>query len=338
VLATWVVESTEVPICVALVGPAGPERRQLLRLLRCLFRRGLVLSGVNLANLSTLPMNLTPSLLIDHCEQNAALRTFLYATNSPEAHLAARGQLFNLCCAKVLCIDDPLDRSLRDFPVIQIPVVPRNSTLHLVDHRAQKEILEEFQPKLLMYRLINLAKVRDSRFDPTDMHVPWRDVAGCLGASVAGDAGLQSKVTDLIKKQEEASQQELEKFFSVIVLEALLRLCHQTEDSSLTVGAIAREANRLMEERGELISLQPRSVGSILRALRIPTESLGAQGRGIILLKELRQRIHFIAKDHRINLGATKPGACQICFEVDPENGMHEDPQKMTPEDLENWY
>jgi hypothetical protein len=323
VLASWVVESTEVPVCLALVGPAGPERRQLLRLLRCLFRRALALSGVNLAGLSALPMNLTPSLLIEHCEPNAALQTFLRATSSPEAHVTARGQLLNLCCTKVVCLDDPLDPSLRDLPILEIPLMQSESALPMVDHRAQRELLEEFQPKLLKFRLTNLARVRESRIDPTDLRVPWRDIAGCLSASVAGDGELQPKVTELIKKQQTTNQLQSEKFFKVAVVEALVRLCHQAKENDLTVGQIAHEANVVMEEKGEILSLRPRAVGNILRVLGIPTEGLGARGRGIILLRNLRNKVHDMATDHGINPRLTKPGGCEICLAADIEEDVY---------------
>ena len=338
VLASWVVEATEVPICVALVGPMGPERRQVLRLLRCLFRRALVLSGVTLNNLSVLPMDLTPSLLIEHVEASNALQTFLHVTSSPEGYVAARGQLVNLCCAKVFCIEDPMDRCLRDLPILEIPLPSSDSSPPFLDPRAQKEILDEFQPKLLKYRLANFGKVRDARSSPMDLRTPFRDVVACLSASAAGDSELQTSVATLVKKQEVASTLDSEKLFEKVVLEATLRLCHQTKENTLTVGAIARMANGILVEKGETLTLHPRAVGSILRTLRIPTEGLGDQGRGITLLKRVREKIHAIASDHGVILTLTNPGDCQICWEADPESEMSADLSKMTPEELDGWY
>lgn len=139
------------------------------------------------------------------------------------------------------------------------------------------------------------------------------------------------------KKQRAASGEGSEKLFQKLVLEAVLKLIHATKENALTVGAIARETNKLLERMGEILSLQPRAVGSILRSLRIPTEGLGAQGRGITLLKSVRTRIHFLAMDRGVNLELTNPGDCQICFEADPANGMYEDLSKMTPEELDEY-
>lgn len=62
VLASWLIEFTEVPVCVGLIGPPSPERRQPLRLLRCLFRRALVVGEASLGELCSLPMDSAPTL------------------------------------------------------------------------------------------------------------------------------------------------------------------------------------------------------------------------------------------------------------------------------------
>jgi hypothetical protein len=338
VLASWVVESTDIPVSVALVGPGGLARRQLFRLLHCLFRRALILSTANLARLSALPMNLTPSLFIECCEPGAVLQAFLRTTSSREAHFAAKGRLLNFCCAKVFCTDDPLNHSLEGFPLLEISIGPGESSMPYLDYRAQKEILEEFQPKLLMYRLMNLALVRDLHFDRPGIDTSWRDVMDCLAASAASDAQLQASVTELIGKQEAAYRADSGSFFRKIVLEVLLTLCHRATENTLTVGEITRAANKLLEAKGEVLSLEARAVGDMLRALQIPTERLGAQGRGIVLLMNIRKRLHAIAMDHRINLRDTMPRNCQICLEIDPENDMQNPSENMAPEELDNHW
>ncbi len=104
VLASWVVEFTEVPICLALVGPPSIERRQLLRLLRCLLRRALPLGEANLAALCSLPMDIGPTLLIERCEPSSQFLKFLEATNSQDAQIVSKGRVLKACCAKVVCI------------------------------------------------------------------------------------------------------------------------------------------------------------------------------------------------------------------------------------------
>jgi hypothetical protein len=140
VLASWVVEFTSAPIAVVVLGPDGPARRQVFRLLHCLFRRALMLNTANVANLFALPMDLAPSLFIMRCELSAALRAFLKATSSPGSHSVAKGQLVNFSCAKVLATDEPLRSFVEGFPVLEIPVASSGSRALFLDHQIQQKI------------------------------------------------------------------------------------------------------------------------------------------------------------------------------------------------------
>lgn len=334
VLASWVVEFTSAPVTVALVGPDGPVRRQVFRLLHCLFRRALMLNTANLANLFALPMDLTPSLFIMRCETSAALRALLNATSSPGSHFVAKGQLVNFSCAKVFATDEPLRYFLEGFPVVEVPVASSLSSAPFLDHQMQRKILEEYQPKLLMYRLLNLAQIRDWHFDGIDLETPWRDVTECLAATAASDAQLQANVVELVKNQETTFQADSGTLFRKSVLEASLTLSHQATENALTVGEITRATNHLLSRAGEILTLEPRGVGDILRSLRIPTERVGAQGRGIALLKETQRRLHAIALDYGIDLRHTDPRDCQFCFEIYGDNGMQDPWESITPEDI----
>jgi hypothetical protein len=332
VLASWLVEHTDIAITVALVGPDGPARRQVFRLLYSLFRRALVLNTANPANLFTLPMALTPSLFIASCEPGAALQSFLHATSSRGAQFVNKGRLVDLCCAKVFATDEPLHHSLGGFPILEIPIAPGRPSTPFLEYEAQRKILEEYQPKLLMYRLTNLLQIRNWHFDDVDLEVPWRDVTSCLAATATSDSQLQASVVELLKDQEAAFRADSGRFFRKTVLEASLTLCHGATQNALTVGDITRAANELLKGAGETLTLEPRAVGDILRSLRIPTERLGAKGRGIVLLKDVQRRLHAIAMDYGIDLRNTAPKDCQICFEIDPEYGMQNPLNSITPE------
>jgi hypothetical protein len=109
---TWVVEFSELPISLALVGPPSPERRQLFRVLRCLSRRALLLGEASLAGVSSLPMEIAPTLLIERCERSSQFRKFLEATSSRDAQILSKGRILNACCAKFLCIEEPLSDAM----------------------------------------------------------------------------------------------------------------------------------------------------------------------------------------------------------------------------------
>jgi hypothetical protein len=233
VLASWLVEYTETTITVALVGPDGPARRQVFRLLCCLFRRALILSTANPASLFTLPMALTPSLFIVSCEPGAALRSFLNASSSHGAHFVTKGRLVDFCCAKVFATDEPLHHSLGGFPILEIPIAPGRSSTPLLEYEMQWKILEEYQPKLLMYRLTNLMQIRNWHFDDVDLEAPWRDLTSCLAATAMSDSQLQASVVELLKTQAAAFRADSGRFFRKTVLEASLTLCHRATQNTL---------------------------------------------------------------------------------------------------------
>jgi hypothetical protein len=185
-----------------------------------------------------------------------------------------------------------------------------------------------------MYRLLNLGQIRDWHFDGIEQEPPWRDVTECLAATAASDAQLQANVVELVKNQETTFQSDSGTLFRKSVLEASLTLSHQATENALTVGEITRVTNQLLNRDGEILTLEPRGVGDILRSLRIPTERVGAQGRGIALLKETQRRLHAIAMDYGVDLRNTEPRDCQICFEIDPEYGSQNPLESITSEDI----
>ena len=55
-------------------------------------------------------------------------------------------------------------------------------------------------------------------------------------------------------------------------------------------------------------------------------------------MKEIQLRFHAIAMDHEIDLRNTAPKDCQICFEIDPEHGMQNPLDRLTPEELNSSF
>jgi len=106
-LATWLAERSDVPVCVAISGPPSAERRQLVGVLQCLFRRPLHLAECNLSGLQSLPATLNPSLFIEHCDSVSQLRKILRATGLRDAHILSRGRPVTTHCGRVICLDEP---------------------------------------------------------------------------------------------------------------------------------------------------------------------------------------------------------------------------------------
>lgn len=314
VLASWLVDCIETPICLSIVAAESTAKRQLFRLLGCLCRRALLLGDVTMAGVCSLPMALSPALFIEPSEPDGELQKLLRASRSRSAYLPRSGRLVNLCCAKVICSDEPLfDEVPGGFMVI--PVAPSREPLPILDARAQKEIADRWQPKLLMYRLRNYKRAAASDFDVPQFAPPVRELARSLGACLSQEPDLQRGIVSLLLEQNEQIQSECAIDLNAIVVEAMLSLCHEEKKPSVHVAAIATAVNHILERRDELVEMKPRTVGHRLKALGLATQRLDSAGRGILLLEAIRQRVHALAW-HYQTWGLPGSGeACCYCQE-----------------------
>lgn len=86
--------------------------------------------------------------------------------------------------------------------LIDLPIADTNGRLPVLGASAQRQLVEEFQPKFEMFHLMNYSLVGASVFDPPGLSSEARDLARCLGGTVAGDAKLQAEVATLLKEQD----------------------------------------------------------------------------------------------------------------------------------------
>jgi hypothetical protein len=321
VCASWFPE-LDSSIRVVIGGPPSAQGQQLFRLLFCFYRHPLLVGEMSLAALYSLPMELSPSLFMERCDNGPQLRKILRATNS-RGHIPRRGRLVSARCATVLCAEEPLSGDVLGWNAVEIPVTHSRRSLPVLSQQRQREIAEEFQPKLLGYRLSNYRRVMDSAFDVPKFTTSVRNIARSLGACVVEDPDRQAEIETLLTERDGQVQEEWSADLRRIVLEAMLSFCHQEKKESIYVGEITKATNEILERRGEALELKPRTVGSTVRALGLSTTRLDASGRGILLLDAIRQRIHSLAWDSRVLPGA-KGQECANCALLEFEEEMKE--------------
>lgn len=324
VLASWLIDFTQVPVSLALIGSASPERRQLLRLLHCLLRRALVVGEANLAGICSLPMEIAPTLIVERCEPTTPFLRFLEATNSRDSNVIVNGRILNACCGKVLFSEQSWSGTVHGWPLLEIFLPEFLGALPVLTLTERQRLAAEFQPKLEMFRLKNFVLARDSAIDFPDIPAAARELARCLGACVADDKALQGKLGDLLKKQFLSVQSQSEREVHVAVIEALLALSKDEKRASAGVAEITFRVNRILENNGELLVLAPRAVGSVLRTLGFSTQRLGAVGRGITLLNSVKQRIYDLAIRHGILENGLNPS--DVTELLGPLDGGQEQP------------
>jgi hypothetical protein len=301
VFASWFSDFTPVPVCVSIVGPHSYQRASLFRLLSCMYRRPLLLGETSAAAICSLPMGLCPALFFERFEFSLQLEKLLRASSAPDIYIPWKGRLVNTCCAKVICADEPLDSEKLRQGAIEIPVAPTRQPLPILEKCVQQDIANEYQSKLLSFRLANYNRVRNSNFDVPCFEFSARDLARCLGACVSEDLELQKQIIPLLIERNNELQAvgECTRYLNNILIEIMLSFCHREGKRTLRVGEITSGVNSILKERGEMLEMTPKQVGKKLSAMGLAPYRLDALGRGIQLLDPIRQRIHRLAWDYR---------------------------------------
>jgi hypothetical protein len=317
VLSSWFPEALSSAICLAICGPSCPQRDQLFRVLSCMYRRALLLNEINLGALSSLPLDLSPSLFVEHFDDTPRTQKALRATLT-RSYFPSKGRLVPTSCMTVISTDEPMiGAAIPGWNIVEIPVNNIRTSPPFLTSDAQLKIAESLQPKLLMYRLKNFSQVKNSIFDGAPLESPVRELARGLGACVVDDADRQQELVRLLKDKEEEALQDMSWEPRVTVLEALLSLCHEAARESVHVGEVTTVANEILRQNGEMLEMTPRIVGSKLRSLGLTTSRLNSEGRGFLLTKENRKRIHKLAFDYRIELPHMTKEPCQECLEIE---------------------
>ena len=300
VLASWFPECSSIPICVSIVGPYSAQGSQLFHLLSCLYRRPLLLGEMSVTGLHSLPLELCPSLFIERYEYSAELQRLLCALNAYSGYIPRKGRLVSLSFARVVCTEEPPNDDALGGRAIKIPVTPTCQTLPLLDKRARQEIADEFQPKLLMYRLANYSRVAKCDFDVPYFLPPVRELACFLGACGPDAPEFQQQIIALLKERNEEVQTDRSTNLFSFVVEAMLSLCHEYKRQSVRVAEVADRVNAILSQHGEILTVNAKAVGTRLSKLHLYTKRLDAKSRGLLLTDAALQLIHKLAEDYQI--------------------------------------
>jgi hypothetical protein len=236
------------------------------------------------------------TLLINQSGMSAKTQRFLNSCSYRGVPVYRNGQLKDLFGLNVVAGNTHANLLEN---AIQIDIPPRCGGLPaILDEKAQQQLVSEFQPKLLMYRLENFRKISASRFDVPRFTSPTREIARALGMCII-DSKLRGEVVGLLDPQDASTRAELSMDLRAVVLEALLVLCHEHKES-VYVKEVRDMVNAILRDRGERGDLTYKAVGAQLKALRLFTKKLDKFGRGIDLREDIRKQIHRLAVDYGV--------------------------------------
>lgn len=304
ILSTWVVDCLPSTVCLNPWGPAGSDTT-LIELLSCVCRRTLRLAELSVRELASLPDDLCPTVILKQPSQRV-LGQLLAVTGEPNVLLVRAGRLVNLRCATVACTQYPVSALALSISLLL------SQTKDRISKADARQLSEEFQPRLLRYRVTQHLYVANSQFGVTGFAPQTRVLAGILGATAEGAPAVQTRIVEALKQLDEQFKSEQAQGLDAVVLEALLALCHENK-SSARVLEVTEIANTILLGRHDHRELSPKAVGSILRnQLGLSTKRRGP-GYELSLANERRARLHHLAAVHNVQSMLRPKADCPFC-------------------------
>ena len=299
ILGGWLVDRLLVAPFLSVIDPLSVAKAQLLRLLSCLCRRPLLLAEATPAAISGLA-SLRPTFLLDEPILSRRAERLLYATNNPGRFALRNGLATDVFSAKVICSREPLRDALLVTQALQITLPPPVRQVPFLETSVRERLADEFQSKLLQYRLTNLSTIRAPEIDVSELTAPMQDIARALGSCVADDEDLQISLIQLLHESDRDFRLDPSTELASVVLESLLSCCHSDGRSQVLCGELTDIVNTIWTKRGEGRQTTPEALGWKLRALDLRTVPIDGAGKGLRLTEAVRARIHSLAQAYRV--------------------------------------
>jgi hypothetical protein len=312
-LSTWLAD--RLPIAPGVVIYASDEASgiDLLRLLKCICRRGLLLGELTPSGLRSLPMHLGITLLINQQSIKSNLQRLLRASAFRGLNLPGnRGSIVDLYGPKaILCGSDSKLNFLGDR-ALQISIAPSSLPSAIFDERKQDEIAKEFQPRLLYYRVSHFASVDDSQVEVAEFTPAIRPLADAFAKCLADDHKLAHNTIRLLRPQDDDVKGKRFLDVNCVVVEILRGLVHDPKQKSVQVEKLAKYVNALLRSRGEMIEYSAEDIGWSLNKLNIRRHTTSS-GRQILLGKDNSVAVHQTVAGYRLDCAQRAHVGCTIC-------------------------
>ena len=269
-----------------------------------------------------LPALLRPTLLLDELlfsgtQRSCALECWLRAGNAHGVPVGVRGELVDGFGAKVLCSRQPASDSALASRALHISMIPSYKDMHALDEETAHGIADDFQARLLMFRLQHYREFRPDPLDLSGLSPRMRDLMCALVLPLRGVEEALAPLFDALEQQLRQAVIEKADEPEALVVIALFSYCHDAKFSTVLVGQIAARVNENRRNAGEEADLKPRAVDAILKSLGLSTEKVSSFGRGLQLTETVKRRIHQLLRSY--NLGSTDPrtSGCVLCEDND---------------------
>jgi hypothetical protein len=307
VLATWFCDVTPVAPVLYLNGPDDAVST-VLRLLGSVCRRAVLLGDIDLGGLATLPNGLGATLLLNQKGLGRRMRRILLAsTRRHFSVLRGVGRLDVYGARAFSCEDFPVEQG-----GLMVSLTPAQDPPPFLVDADEQHISQEFQAKLLRYRMVHYRDVRDCKGDYKTLVPEMRQEARTWLAPIDDCLELSRAVFEEIlrQSQEAAGARFIDP--KCLVTEAALFFCHKPDTAHFFVGELAETVNLLLQGRHEESNLSAKGAGMILRELGLHGERV-AEGYKVALTDAVRLRIHRLAHDFQVASVQDGVRRCRFC-------------------------
>jgi hypothetical protein len=315
VFASWMSDYLPEAPFLWIVAPPMTAVGPLLQIMPLLCCRSFVVSDISAARFRFLPADLRPTLVMEVNVQSRQLLNLLRASKRHRALIAAGGKAVDAFGARVVFAHEPLrDPAIAGFP-LELVLPPTFQYIPLMNSSEAERVAAEYQAKLLRYRILNWDKVRTPAFDLNQFTVPMQQTAHTLIASIVDDDELQSQIVPLLQTLDHEIRVDRASLLPAIVLEALLGRCHSTTGKYFPVADLTGDVNTILRGRGEMLELSGENIGWKLRALGLHTDFITGGNKGLVLLNDVRKRIHDLAAAYGVRTLRELPVKidCPLC-------------------------
>ncbi len=310
VLSTWFPDCFEAVPYLWFIGPLGSAKTAFLQFLACLCRRGVLVGDIRTAALYQLVHGTDITLLIDELEFDNSrsasdMLRMLRTGNTRDMDVIRNGQRFSPFCFKAMASRQPPADAALASRALFISMRPSSKRLEVLDEVARRQLIQEFQPRLLAFRFEYLSRVKRYHHLPKemlDLTPRMKQIARVLLAPLQGDVNGKSKLISILRDRDRDVRITRTLEPEWLVAEALFRICHLQVSGAgracnTLVGGVANDVNEFLHDRGEGFKLSARKIGAVLRSLGIMTMRLGNLGRGMVVDLSFLRKVHQLARD-----------------------------------------
>jgi hypothetical protein len=317
-ISTWLADSLLIALTLAISGPDPELAMNLMRLLDCLCRHPLMLGEITPGGFRSLPWQLSLTLLLHQQGLKPNMQRLLRASSYRGLHLPGNGgSVVDPYGPKaILCGNDAALDTLGGG-VIHISAAPSQLQSSALDEQVQMKIANDFQPRLLRYRLENLGKLRESPVDVSTFTFTTRPLARTLAACFPEDPELARDAVELLRPQDEELRGRRSCDVNIVIVEILWGMIHDGKQREVRVDALAKDVSALLRSRGETLTYNAEDIGWKLRGLNIPRHS-SSSGRQVLLGRDTSQSVHRLAHAYGLPCTQRVEANCPDCNQAKP--------------------